>query len=256
MKKNVEPDDSIFEGCEQVGSDPPAYRTTHYIVEADPKYIRKALSWAKYIESHVYPTMIKMMGHKPTHNLHILHFTDAFLGRKVIGTFRKFEYFRGFYGSQIHIIQKKLDKMRSYQKEGGITHETIHALLEEAKNERAKWSPIWKPELLDRIFEMELSNRLGDHEVRDSFYKKCLKKGDNYAVFAQFWNEYGWNPFKSIIVRLHNEPDSCPIFDQSKFVHYMSSCYGEDVSIFFEKQGCNIDKKTKEKIKEDLQQKE
>ena len=30
----------------------------------------------------------------------------------------------------------------------------------------------------------------------------------------------------------------------------------ENVSDFFEKQGWNIDKKTKEKIKEDLQQKE
>ncbi len=143
--------------------------------------------------------------------------------------------------------------MPPYQKEGGITHETIHALLEEAKNERAEWTPIWKKELLDRIFEIELSNRLGDHKVRDRFYEKCIKKGDNYAVFAQFWNKYGWRPFQSHIVRLHNEPNSCPIFDQSTFVHYLSSCYGEDVSVFFEKQGWNIDKNTKEKIKKDLQ---
>ena len=253
MKKSVEPDISILDGCQKLSSNPPTYKTEHYIIEAESKYILKAVAWAKYIESNVYPTMLEMMGHTPTYNLHILHFTNDFLGRKVVALFCKFESFRGFYGSRIRIIQKKLDKMPPYKKEGGITHETIHALLEEAKNERAKWTPIWKRELLDRIFEIELSKRLGDNEIRDRFYKKCLEKGDNYAVFARFWNKYGWRPFQSLIVRLHNEPNFCPIFQQNIFVHYLSSCCGEDVSVFFEEHGWNIDDKTKEKIEEDLQ---
>lgn len=254
MEKKVEPDPSILDGCEKLSSDLPAYKTEHFIVEADTKYILKAVALVKCIESNVYPIMLDMMGHTPTVNLHFLHFVDH-RRRGCTGTsawFQGIEKFRDTYyvGSRIKIFRDQLTKEN-------ILHETIHGLLDEAKNSRCrtkKWKPIWKKELLDLIFEMELYRRLGNEMGSTKRYDKRIKQGGNYAVFAEFWKDYGWEPFKSLIVCLHNDPNfpTAP-FDEKNFTYYMSLFTKKDVSGFFEKHCWNIDNKTKEKIREELQ---
>jgi len=261
MKKSVEPDTPILDDCLKLSSDPPAYKTKHYIVEADSKYILKAVAWTKCIESNVYPIMLDMMEHTPKVKLHALHFVDhRHRGSKGTGAwFERIKRFRNtqYVGSRIKIFHGKLHDQPPYRKVGDITYETIHGLLDEAKNSRnrtTKWKPIWRYELLDRIFEMELCQRLGDEMASEKRYHKRVKEGANYAVFAKFWKAYGWEPFKSLIVRLHNDPNFPPtLLDQNNFAYYMSLFTKEDVSGFFEKHGWNIDNKTKEKITEDLQ---
>lgn len=261
MKKSVELDTSILDSCELISTDPPTYKTEHYIVEADKEYICKAVAWLKCIESNVYPTMLEMMGHKPTVKLHALHFIDHRLrGDSGPGAwFEGIKRFRNtnYMGSRIKIFNEKLDNQPPYRLEGDITHETIHGLLDEAKNSRnrtAKWKPIWQCELLDRIFEIELSLRLGNEKKSTDRYNRCVKKCGNYAVFAKFWEEYGWEPFQLLVIRLHDDPDFPPtLLDQNNFSYYMSLFAKKDVSGFFEKCGWNILKKTKEKITEDLQ---
>lgn len=266
MKKNVEPDDSISDGLELISSDPPAYKTEHYIIEADKKYISKAVAWAKCIESNVYPTMLEMMGHTPTVNLHALHFVNHRL-RGDTGTgawFEKIRRFRNTYykGSRIKIFNGKLHDQPPYRLEGDITHETIHGLLHEVKHSRNRteiWAPIRQSEghLLEGIFEMELSRRLGNEAKSKERYLERIKKGRIHAVFAKFWKAYGWKPFKSLIVRLHEDSNFPQTkFDQNNFAYHMSLYAEEDVSRFFEKCGWYVDNKTKEKITEDLQQKE
>lgn len=263
MKKSVEPDTSILDSCELISSDPPTYKTEHYIVEAHKEYICKAVAWVKCIESNVYPTMLEMMGHKPTVNLHALHFVNHRL-RGDTGTgawFEKIRRFRNthYKGSRIKIFNVKLHDQPPYRLEGDITHETIHGLLHEVKHDGNRteiWAPIRQSEghLLESIFEMELSWRLGNEAKSDERYRERVKKGRIHAVFAKLWKAYGWEPFKSLIVRLHEDSNFPQTkFDQNNFAYHMSLCAKEDVSGFFEKCGWNIVKKTKEKITEDLQ---
>ena len=262
MKKGVDPDTSILDGCELISSEPPAYKIEHYIVEAESKYILKAVAWAKYLESHVYPTMLDMMGHTPIVNLHALHFVNHKIrGDEGTGAwFEKIRKFRNtqYVGSRIKIFHGKLHDQPPYRAEGDITHETIHGLLHEAKhggNRTKIWEPIrqGKSHLLESIFEMELSRRLGNDKKSRVRYSRCVKKGGIHAAFAKFWKVYGWEPFKLLICRLNDDPTfPSAKFDQSNFTYYMSMFAKEDVSGFFEKCGWNIDKKTKEKITKDL----
>lgn len=261
MKENIEPAPSVLDNCEKLSSKPLAYKTGHFIVEAEKEYILKAVGWAKFIESNVYPIMVEMMGHKPTVDVHALHVVD----RKLRGSEGPGAWFEGikrfpntqYVCSDIKIFHGKLSNIPPYRPEGDITHETIHGLLDETKNGRnrtTKWKPIWQSELLDRIFEIELSQRLGNKTKSEERYRKCLKKEGNYAVLAEFWNAYTWEPFKSLILCLHDDPDFPPgLFDHSGFTYYMSLFAKEDVSSFFEKQGWIIDNETKERIKKELQ---
>lgn len=261
MKETIQPDGSVLDKCEKLSSKPLAYKIQHFIVEADSKYVFKAVAWAKFIESNVYPTMVEMMGHSPTIDMHAVHFVD----HKLRGSEGPGAWFDGikrfpnteYVCSDIKIFHGKLSDIPPYRPEGDITHETIHGLLDEAKNSRnrtAKWKPIWQSELLDRTFEMELSRRLGNEKKSDDRYGKCVKKGGNYAVFANFWKAYGWEPFKSLIVCLHDYPNFPPgLFDKSSFAYYMSLFAKKDVSGFFEKQGWKIDSKTRERIGNALQ---
>ena len=263
MKKSVETDKSILDRCKLISSDPPTYKTEHYIVEADKEYICKAVAWAKCIESNVYPTMLEMMGHTPTVNLHALHFVDHRLqlrkGKSTGAWFEGIKRFRDtqYVISRIKIFNGKLEEPPADLLEGNITHETIHGLLDEAKNSRnrtSKWKPIWQCELLDCIFEMELSLRLGNEKKSEKRYNQCVKKGGNYAVFAQFWKRRKWDPFQSLIIRMNDDHNFPPtLLDRNNFAYYMSLFAKENVSDFFEKHGWNIDDKTKEKITEDLQ---
>ncbi len=268
MKKGVEPDISILDGCQKLSSNPPTYKTEHYIVEAESKYILKALAWAKCIESNVYPTLLDMMGHTPKVNLHALHFVNHkyqfHKGKSTGAWFEKIKRFRNtnYMGSRIKIWYGKLNDQPPYRTEGDIVHETIHGLLHEAKhssrNRTINWEPIrqGKSHLLESIFEIELSQRLGNETKSKERYRKCVNKGGIHTILAKFLKAYRWEPFQSLIIRLHDDPDFPPTLNQNNFVYHMSLFAKENVSDFFEKQGWNIDKKTKEKIKEDLQQKE
>jgi len=262
MNISVESDTSILDGCRKLKSEPPAYKTEHYIIEADNKYILKAVAWAKCIESNVYPTMLNMMGHTPTVNLHALHFVNYKLhGNTGPGAwFEKIHRFQNtqYMGSKIKIYNGKLHDQPPYRKEGDITHETIHGLLHEAKhvsrNRTKNWEPIrqGKSHLLEGIFEMELSLRLGNEMKSKERYSKCVQKGAIHAVFAKFWKDYGWEPFQLFIIRLHDDPNFPPMLDKNNFTYYMSVFTKKDVSDFFENCGWDIDTKTKEKITEDL----
>jgi len=235
------------------------YTTKYFIIEAEKKYISKAIAWVECIESNVYPTMLQIMGHIPTVNLHVIQFVNHKL-RGASGPGAWFEGIRKYRDtdymcSSIKIFTGKLDDQPPYRLEGDITHETIHGLLDEAKNSSgrtSKWKPIWQPELLDRIFEIELSQRLGGDMVSKRF-KRCINKGGNYVVFVQFWKMYGWEPFKSLIIRLH-EDSKFPLieFNQNTFAYYMSLFTNKDVSDFFKELGWDIEVETKEKIIEDL----
>jgi len=256
MEYITDQDTSILNACEKVRSDPPSYKTEHYIVEASEDCIAKAVGWARYIESNVYSTLLEMMGHTPTVNIHVLHFVDHRLrGSTGSGAwFEKITRFRDteYVGSRIKIFKGKLHDMPPYRAEGDITHETIHGLLEEAKNQKASWKPIWHRELLDNIFEIELSKRLGNGDGCRKRYLKCIKKAQNYAVFAEFWKEYGWQPFQRLIVRLHDEANFHPTFDQNAFVYNISLSAKQDVSPFFEQRGWRISDLTRQGIVENL----
>jgi hypothetical protein len=100
---------------------------------------------------------------------------------------------------------------------------------------------------------MELSMRLRNKTNSKQRYNRSVRKSEIHAIFAKFWEIYGWEPFKVLIVRLHDDPNFPPRLDQNNFAYYMSLFTEEDVSNFFEKQGWIIDNETKEKIKKELQ---
>jgi hypothetical protein len=150
MNKSLDLDASVLEDCEKLCSEPLAYKTEYFIIEADEKYILKAVAWAKCIETDVYPIMLNMMGHKPTVNLHSLHFEKNKLligGRLCNAGFYKIARFRNtqYVGSNIRVFQGLLDKMPPYHKEGYIVHEIIHGLLHEAKHGSKNRTESWQP---------------------------------------------------------------------------------------------------------------
>ena len=249
-----EPGPEILKGLQKLSDVPLTYRSQHFIIQAPQEKIYRAIGWAKYVESDIYPTMLDMMGHKPTIDLHIVEFSYKFghigvftgIGKEIEG--------RKYNASRIYIHPHRLDIMPPYQNLGGLTWETIHGLLNEAKRQ-ANWKPIWQTELLDVIFEMELAKRLKLEDDLEMLWKQFVTnqpKGSSYVVLAEFWKFYGWKPYQKLLTELHNDVNFRPIFNQDTFVYYMSMYAKKNVSKFFEERGWNISKEVKERIQKDL----
>ena len=161
---------------------------------------------------------------------------------------------RTYHASRVYVHPHKLDGMPPYQDLGGVTWETIHGLLDEAKK-KADWKPIWEAELLDLVFEFELARRLQRNEwsskTWDSFVTR--RAGTNYATVCHFWAKYGWEPFRKLLTQLHEDDGFRPTFDQSTFAYQMSLYVGENVAPFFEERGWSVSAQTKRRIHEELQ---
>jgi hypothetical protein len=255
-KPNPEgPGPGILQGCKKLDVDPPTYMTAHFIIQAPPERINKAVGWVKHVETAVYPTMVQILGYTPVPDIHAVVFQDDYPEHPAvfsgIGEFDK----TGIRASRIWVRCEKLDSMPPYQTGGGVAWETIHALLDGPKKQ-ADWKPIWQTELLDLIFEMELYKRLGMQAELDRLWQggtRYLKDPQSrYSVLGAFWKEYGWEPFQKFLRKLHENPDFKPTLHEGTFVYEMSLGAGKDVSPFFEARGWKVPVETKARITEQL----
>ncbi len=247
------PGPEVLEDCKRLDVDPPAYMTEHFIIQAPPEYITRAVGWVKYVEANIYPTMIQMLGSRPQVDLYAVMFRDDYPKHPAVYSgIAEFEK-TGYRAHRIRVRCYKLDWMPPYQFGGSVTWETMHALLNDAKKQ-ADWKPIWQTELLDLIFEMELFKRFNmQSELDKLLHGDSLKDPrSRYAVFAEFWKEYGWQPFQKLIVKLHDNPEFKPTLDEGTFAYEMSLGAGKDVSAFFETRGWKIPPETKARITEQL----
>jgi hypothetical protein len=232
--------------------------TEHYIVQAPPERINKAVGWVKHVETTVYPTMVQMLGYTPDPDLHAVVFQDNYPKNPAVftgvGEFQK----TGIRASRIYVRCGKLDSMPPYQTGGGVAWETMHAFLNDPKKQ-ADWKPIWQTELLDLIFEMELYKRLSMQAELDHMWHGgtgFLKDPHSrYVVLGEFWKEYGWQPFQKLLLKLHENPDFKPTLDEGTFAYEMSLGAGKDVSAFFEARGWKVPPETKALITEQLSHK-
>jgi len=252
LKPMKEPGPEVLDDLQKLSDFPPTYRLQHFIVRASPDRIRTAVGWVRYVDSEIYPTMLNMMGHEPAVNLHVIDFcfrnehVGVFtgIGRTIEG--------QTYHASRIYILPSKLDRMPPYQPLGGVVWESIHGLLDEAKR-KANWKPIWQTELLDLVFEMELARRLKLDDWSKDLWKIVTKQPkSNYAVLAEFWKLYGWEPYQKLLTQLHEDADFRPTFDQGTYAYQMSMYVEKDVSRFFEERGWDISAEAKRRIREDL----
>jgi hypothetical protein len=211
------------------------YQTGHFTVQATESNIFKAVAYAKHVDKTAYPLMLKILGHKPKLDTHIVRFNAKW---KHVGIYGESGAWEGLRASRVYIRPSKLHSMPPYQDESGIIWEPLHALLDEAKK-KAAWKPIWAVELLDIIFEFERRKASGQTESLERLRRKYLehKPESRYAQLGKFWKRYGWEPFNYLINRIHDDPEFKPVLNEPNFAYYMSLGAKRDVTPFFRSLG-------------------